>query len=186
MLNCTLIYNSIMKLSKYVSTFGLTTLLSLSGVNIIPFAYTSSLFYTSKAEAVSNEIMLLSQAQFLRVNIGRGTVLEYNASSGTGVFRDINSEQIINTITGFRKTWSHIVYIGDDRIFFYDRQAGEGEVYIVKQRRGELPQRLSRAGTFRKTWKEIYSPRSGYLTFVDINGDVANYFVDNKGNLQAR
>jgi hypothetical protein len=166
-----------MNLLKFVSIFGLTTLLSLSGVNIFP---------VQAQVSVSKEIMLLSQAQFLRVNIGRGTVLEYNGSSGTGVFRDINSEQIINTISGFRKTWSHIVYLGDDRIFFYDRQTGEGEIYTVKQRRGELPQRLSRATTFRKTWKEIYSPRPGYLTFVDINGDVETYFVDKSGNLQRK
>lgn len=166
-----------MTLSKYVSTFSLTTLLSLSGINIVP----------AKAQpSVSNETMLLSQAQFLRVNIGRGTILEYNASSGTGIFRDINSGQIINTIPTFRKTWSHIVYIGDDRIFFYDNKAGEGEVYTVKQRRGDLPVRLSRNSTLRKTWREIYSPRSGFLTFVDINGDVETYFVDKSGNLQRK
>jgi hypothetical protein len=130
------------------------------------------------------EAMLISQGGLLRVNIGRGTILEYNSSSGTGVFRDINSGQIINTISTFRKTWSAIVYIGDDRIFFYDRQAGEGEIYTVKQRRGELSGLINRANTYRKTWQQIYSPRPGFLTFVDLNGDVATYLVDSKGNLK--
>lgn len=55
-----------MKSSKFLTTLGLTTLLTVSGVNILPFASTESLVNSSKAEAavtVSNSYVWMDMPQ---------------------------------------------------------------------------------------------------------------------------
>lgn len=55
-----------LKLLKFLTTLGLTTVLSVSGVNIVPFASTSYLFNTSKAEAavtIGNDYVWMDMPQ---------------------------------------------------------------------------------------------------------------------------
>ncbi|MFN7412302.1 MAG: hypothetical protein ACK5RT_00005 [Dolichospermum sp.] len=55
-----------MKSSKFLTMLGLTTVLTVSGVNILPFASTESLVNSSKAEAaiwVDGVLPIVSQSQ---------------------------------------------------------------------------------------------------------------------------
>ena len=55
-----------MKSSKFLTTLGLTTLLTVSGVNILPFASTESLVNSSKAEAavtIKNDYVWMDMPQ---------------------------------------------------------------------------------------------------------------------------
>lgn len=117
--------------------------------------------------------------------------LSYNPESGRCVTRDYNGK-IVQDISGCRKTWTAIVRVGMKSILFYDKNAGDIEVYEISNGIGKLQQRLS--GTARKTWKDVKSSsiRTGASTepgyifyfahFEDDKGTKEKYnYMESKG-----
>lgn len=119
-----------------------------------------------------------------RVSVNFGNTLVYEPDEGicTVVSRDGRE---IQRSTSCRRTWHQIVYTSN-MLLFYDRSAGEIEIYNINER--GIANRLQRftnaQNRVRKTWASITSSPNGVVTFTDDNGQVENYRLTSSGSLQ--
>ncbi len=77
-----------------------------------------------------------------------------------------------------KSTWHSIVYT-DDKLLFYDQDAGAIQVYEINSH-GLGKQLKNHPGGFRKTWTEITSPVEGVITFRE-GVDVEHYRLNDDG-----
>lgn len=88
------------------------------------------------------------------------TGLMYQSQTGRCVTRRWNVElqtfdRIVQDLSSCRRTWYAIVRAGPNEVLFYDRSAGDIEIYSYSNERG-IEERLHRySGTARRTWREI-------------------------------
>lgn len=140
---------------------------------------TSAIFIQS--ESVHACLVEPCPAWPIRVNVNFGNTLVYEQNAGVCTVLDRNN-RVIQKSASCRKTWHQITYTAN-KLLFYDRQAGEIEVYnINKQGISNRLQRFTHAqNRVRKTWAQINSPREGVITFKDDNGQVENYSLQDSG-----
>ena len=108
------------------------------------------------------------------------TRLNYQRQTGRCVNRDVNG-RVIQDISSCRKTWYAIVRAGSNEILFYDRDAGDIEIYDYTN--GLMGERLLRwTGSARKTWRDIRTLKETlmlnpgqrifyHIQFTDDNGE---------------
>ncbi len=118
-----------------------------------------------------------------QISTNFGNTFSYDSATGVCIVEDRNG-RVIQKLTTCRKSWYQIAYT-ENKLLFYDRSAGEIEVYnINNQGLANRLQRFTHAQhRVRKTWAQITSPRSGIISFRDDNGQVENYRLENSGML---
>ena len=122
-------------------------------------------------------------------------LLFYDASAGTGEFHTVNNGAIslLNSITGWRTSWTHIVrgsFGGSgatDDLLFYDAASGTGEFYTVNN--GTISLLRSNAG-WRSSWKFIIPGKfvgtgidSTDLFFYDATSGTGEFYTVSGGQL---
>lgn len=118
----------------------------------------------------------------VRIPVNFGSTLVYNRDSGVCTFIASNGS-VVQRLTSCRRSWHSIVYTAD-KLLFYDRGAGDIETYAVGGQGLGVRLHSYGAGSMRRTWAQVTSPRTGIVVFRDDNGQVETYRLNNIGRLQ--
>jgi hypothetical protein len=108
--------------------------------------------------------------------------LYYDRNSGRCLTK--SQGRTLQDLSSCRKTWYAIVRSGPNSVLFYDRNAGDIEVYEFSAERG-IGERLHKySGSARKTWKVV----GVYTVTLNLNpGQVVSYviyFQDDNGQTE--
>lgn len=153
-----------------------------------PLSYVVSLFVLTIGSSIlyslTIEVSALAQttSTAFQVPVNFENILVYDRGKGVCVVVSRNAVRQISSTC--RNTWTQIVYTAN-KVLFYDRNAGEIEVYNIGQNGlGSRLQRFTNAQhRVRKTWAQITSPQEGVITFRDDSGQEENYRLTNSGTL---